>query len=163
MTEADPIRCFCGDCGKELPEERHAAAVDRVPCPVCGSLKRHFAAEFMATTESQASMCYKAKSPPGQRRGKSDRRAYREGKVGACPSEITPEGWADVERVICRDTDLYEERVVAPDGAVLHDVKEPLSEHRGHGSAKSVEQRRVSDAESAKEQSDGKTGLREAK
>jgi hypothetical protein len=41
------------------------------------------------------------------------------------------------DRLIDRDNDNYEERVVDLEtGEVLHECKEPLSEHQGHGSAK---------------------------
>jgi len=40
-------------------------------------------------------------------------------------------------RTIDRDTDSYVERVTDPDtGEVIHECVEPLSQHRGHGSAK---------------------------
>jgi hypothetical protein len=41
-------------------------------------------------------------------------------------------------RIIDRDNNRYVEKVVDPEtGQVLRDVEEPLSEHQGHGSAKS--------------------------
>ena len=41
------------------------------------------------------------------------------------------------QRVIDRDNNLYYEKIVDYEtGAVLHEQKEPLSEHFGHGSAK---------------------------
>ena len=41
------------------------------------------------------------------------------------------------ERVIDRDKDQYKETVIDPQtGQVIHQNKEPLSEHFGHGSAK---------------------------
>jgi hypothetical protein len=41
------------------------------------------------------------------------------------------------EQVIDRDNDRYFERVTDYDtGEVIHECEEPLSEHRGHGSAK---------------------------
>ena len=41
------------------------------------------------------------------------------------------------QRIIDHEKDLYEEVVVDPKTAkIVHSCKEPLSEHRGHGSAK---------------------------
>jgi hypothetical protein len=40
-------------------------------------------------------------------------------------------------RIIDRDNDSYHEIVMDPiSGKVVHECKEPLSQHRGHGSAK---------------------------
>ncbi|MBN9492557.1 PepSY domain-containing protein [bacterium] len=40
-------------------------------------------------------------------------------------------------RILDRDNNRYVEKVVDPEtGEVLRDVEEPLSDHRGHGSAK---------------------------
>ena len=45
--------------------------------------------------------------------------------------------WMKLRRVIDRDNDWYEETVINPEtGNVIHDCNEPLSAHRGHGSAK---------------------------
>lgn len=37
---------------------------------------------------------------------------------------------------ISRRDNLYEETVIGQDGRVIHECREPLTEHRGHGSAK---------------------------
>ena len=45
------------------------------------------------------------------------------------------------ERIIDRKNNYYRERVVNADtGEVVRDVEQPLSEHRGHGSAKHKKQ-----------------------
>jgi hypothetical protein len=45
--------------------------------------------------------------------------------------------WVHKTRVIDRLHDRYEERVIDPEtGAILYEHAEPLSAHRGHGSAK---------------------------
>jgi hypothetical protein len=45
--------------------------------------------------------------------------------------------WVQKTRVIDKRHDWYEERVIDPEtGAILHECAEPLSTHRGHGSAK---------------------------
>jgi hypothetical protein len=45
--------------------------------------------------------------------------------------------WNRLERIIDRVKDWYSEKVVDPDsGRIIHQCEEPLSEHKGHGSAK---------------------------
>jgi hypothetical protein len=45
--------------------------------------------------------------------------------------------WRKVKRVIDHDNDRYSEEVVDPrSGDIIVSVEHPLSEHRGHGSAK---------------------------
>ena len=45
--------------------------------------------------------------------------------------------WMDKRRVIDREADAYDEVVVDPQtGKTIHECHEALSEHRGHGSAK---------------------------
>jgi len=46
--------------------------------------------------------------------------------------------WYHLERLIDRDNDLYIEKITNMEtGDVIREVTEPLSEHVGHGSAKS--------------------------
>jgi hypothetical protein len=48
--------------------------------------------------------------------------------------------WAKVERHIDRTNDTYSEEIVDPvTGAVLHECREPLHNHQGHGSAKGID------------------------
>jgi hypothetical protein len=45
--------------------------------------------------------------------------------------------WVRKARLIDWQNDWYEEVVTDPEtGAIIHECSEPLSEHRGHGSAK---------------------------
>ena len=45
--------------------------------------------------------------------------------------------WMKLSRVIDRGNDLYHETVTDPStGEVVHECKEPLSDHHGHGAAK---------------------------
>lgn len=46
--------------------------------------------------------------------------------------------WMQKERIIDRDRDYYKEEVIDPtDGTVVHENEEPLSQHFGHGAARS--------------------------
>lgn len=49
----------------------------------------------------------------------------------------TANKWSDKTRIIDRKNDQYYEKVVDKEtGEVIHECKEPLSKHWGHGSAK---------------------------
>jgi hypothetical protein len=48
----------------------------------------------------------------------------------------TPTSGATSPRVVDREGDRYTERIVDAAGNVVRDVDEPLSNHRGHGTAK---------------------------
>ena len=44
--------------------------------------------------------------------------------------------WVTKVRVIDRDNDEYHEVITGPDGEIIHDCHERLSDHWSHGSAK---------------------------
>lgn len=56
-------------------------------------------------------------------------------KAGASQSRDTGKR-NDRYMEIDKENDRYVERITTPDGDVIKDVSEPLSTHRGHGSAK---------------------------
>jgi hypothetical protein len=56
--------------------------------------------------------------------------------VGDVPSQSTDTGWVNIRRTIDKNSDHYEEEVRDEAGNIIHHVSEPLSKHRGHGSAK---------------------------
>jgi hypothetical protein len=60
---------------------------------------------------------------------------YREAFTGFDYHRDTNE-WRHVSRVVDREGDRYTERIVDAAGIVVRDVDEPLSNHRGHGTAK---------------------------
>jgi hypothetical protein len=50
--------------------------------------------------------------------------------------------WATKWRLVDKDNDRYQERVIEQgSGKVLHEIDEPLSAHRGHGSARNKSRR----------------------
>lgn len=50
---------------------------------------------------------------------------------------VTKSKWMNKNRVIDKKNDLYSETITDPQtGEILHQCKEPLSLHRGHGSTK---------------------------
>jgi hypothetical protein len=91
----------------------------------------HYDIHIVDTLEFHASLGYKAK---GQGKGKP----YIEGKVGDDLYRNTGK-WMHLQRIIDRTRNWYEEVVTDPEtGNVTHRCEEPLSEHRGHGSARST-------------------------
>jgi hypothetical protein len=44
--------------------------------------------------------------------------------------------WRNRTRIVDRKNDRYREHIVSPDGTVVRDVEEPLSDHLGRGSAR---------------------------
>lgn len=96
----------------------------------CGHAKHEV--ELEGKLDFHASLAYKAK-PDGK--GKP----YLEGKTGEDLHRRTGK-WMLLERVIDRAKNLYREIVKDPDtGKVVHRCEEPLTQHRGHGSAKKKE------------------------
>jgi hypothetical protein len=67
----------------------------------------------------------------GGRRGRATREATVE-------MSLTADDNTERSRRIAIDRldDTYEETILNPDGSIRHHQREPLSEHRGHGSAK---------------------------
>jgi hypothetical protein len=95
----------------------------------CGHL--HYDIRLEDTLTFHASLGYKAKS---QGKGKP----YIEGK---CADDLhrNTGRWMHLQRIVDRTRNWYEEVVTDPEtGNVVHRCEEPLSEHRGHGSAVST-------------------------
>jgi hypothetical protein len=128
----------CGQCQRVLDEASDLEEAKRTPCPSCGSLSRSFGVCVHDTVRVSTRMRLRgkragAKKPFVERVSGKDFSA----KLGRD---------VDLERVIDRDSDLYQETVVDPQtGETLHSCTEPLSQHIGHGSAKPA--RREDDAE----------------
>jgi hypothetical protein len=118
----------CGDCGHVLDESPSIPVEQRAPCPECGSVKRKVLVEVSDTIEIHDIVAIKA-------RHDGERRPFREGKYGDGLHRDSGK-WNTRVMTIDREADRYTERLVDGEtGEVIHDVDEPLSEHRGHGSA----------------------------
>lgn len=69
-------------------------------------------------------------------RGAGSKKVLREQVVGDDLEHKTGR-WMHKGRDIDREHDLYRERVIDPEtGEMLRDSEKPLSQHRGHGSAR---------------------------
>jgi len=119
----------CGFCGNPINEAPDAKAEERNPCPKCGSTLRRFNVSITEQLTFHASLGFKAK-----RQG--ERKPHVEGKSGDDLHRETGR-WMKKDRLIDRENDHYKEVVTDPEsGNVIRYCEEPLSEHRGHGSAK---------------------------
>ena len=127
MTEPSII-VTCEECSRTLDEPHDLAPERRSPCP-CGSLERHVYLNVHDEVRAHEAVALKA------RHGDTGR-PFREIKAGDDLHKQTGR-WNVLWRLIDHDEDLYEERIIDGEtGAVIRDVREPLSQHRGHGSAK---------------------------
>lgn len=119
---------FC-DNGHRLTEPASLPAEHRTPCPQCGSLARRFQVGLEdAAVTIHSHLSIKARSP--------GKRAFIEQKVGDSFS-IARQKWMQIQQVVDRRANRYIKKVHDPEtGEVLRDVDKPLTDHRGHGSAK---------------------------
>ena len=123
----DRTTVTCRECGAVL--ER----LDVVRCPQCGSIKRH--------VHVKVSDAILIESGPIRVKGKDarltgKRKVVQETFIGRDLEKTTGKRH-DKYRLIDRRADRYRELVVDHDtGEQIHVCDEPLSEHRGHGSAK---------------------------
>lgn len=96
----------------------------------CGH--KHFSIQFEERLEFHASLGFKVK-----RRDKG--KPYLEGRSGDGLHFKTGK-WMIVERIIDRAKNWYKELVTDPKtGNVVHHCEEPLSQHQGHGTARTKE------------------------
>ena len=119
----------CGECDALLNELPSIPAKERRPCPTCGSLSRKFEITIQDTVIVREKLGVKARHKPA---GKP----FREITSGDDLHRKTGK-WMHLERTVDRDNDLYKEVVKDPKtGEIVHMCEEPLTKHRGHGSAK---------------------------
>lgn len=119
----------CADCKTIIDESFDTRVDERMQCPRCRSTTRLFCVALEASLQPHGKLHYK-----GKRGGKG--KAFVEGIIGADWS-YKLHCWLRLERVIDRDNDRYTEKLVNTNTSeVVHECYEPLSQHRGHGSAK---------------------------
>ena len=122
-------RVSCSSCHKLLDVSSEVAGT-RSPCPSCGSTKRTVGLDI-ALTAAPAHIRLSAKA-----KAKDAKKAKWELRQGPTPS-VRLKKLVDHTRLIDRENDQYSELVVDREsGEVIHSKREPLSNHKGHGSAK---------------------------
>jgi len=116
----------CIGCGGALLGDQPG-----VPCSQCGDIRRTTSAAIRESVEVLSSIRIQKKSPgyPSRKRIRLD---HFEGwdwsrKLGSMVRKL---------RRVDKDADIYTEVVQERDGTVIHECHEPLSDHRGHGSAR---------------------------
>lgn len=119
----------CQTCRELLDESPSLLPEQRVSCPNCGSLARHFEVTVSETLTVRDAIGLKARHA-----GVS--KPFLESKSGWSFYRKTKQ-WFSREMVVDRENDKYKELVTNPEtGEVIHHCEEPLSQHRGHGSAR---------------------------
>lgn len=127
MAKTRPVLCV--GCNATIDEEPSISPERRLPCPACGSVGRKINVSFEETIEIGDKIRMK-----GKHSGKS--KFFIDQTSGTHLQHKTGK-LVKIERTIDRDNDLYYEQVTDPKtGKVFHECEEPLSEHKGHGSAK---------------------------
>jgi hypothetical protein len=118
----------CSECKAALDE-----TTKREPCPRRGSTKpRTYLVTLESRMKAYVSLGDKVKNPAL----KSDQKLRSQGFSGYEYSNYLGK-MVRKSRLIDRDRDLYFERITDIEtGEVLNETSEPLSQHRGHGSAK---------------------------
>ena len=121
----------CGVCGAILNEPDNTPIDERKPCPTCSSKSRSYGetnlvVEMEGHTKIKGTVCNKDKSKKPLMEFKSgDDLTHKTGK------------WSDRKMTLDYEKDEYEELITDKEtGEVIHHCKEPLSKHKGHGSAK---------------------------
>lgn len=127
MTKTN-VTTKCADCGTMIDDSANSSE-QKVPCKVCGSLKRIYEVFIMETLTLRDGMGLKAKRPNQKKPYVEDisipNRSHSRGKQ------------VHLKRVIDRDNDKYYEKVTDYEtGEIIHQCEEPLSMHSGHGNAK---------------------------
>lgn len=120
----------CGNCGLTLQEDPNDPVDECVPCPRCGSTYRTFHVSIHDTISFKEKLSMKGRHAKG---GKP----FIEQVHGADLHRKSGK-WMNLKRIIDRENDHYHEVVTDPEtGEVIHECKEPLTEHKGHGTTKS--------------------------
>ena len=122
----------CAACHAPIPAATLHRSGAEAPCPACGSIVRiwRVRVEDAVTARERLGAKLTRNSLPSRKKVRIELQTgdeiRRDGK-----------GWVTKHRLVDRDTDRYIEHVVdAETGALICDQDEPLSQHRGHGSAK---------------------------
>ncbi len=132
MTEGI-VAGHCGICGYGFPDPAEASARPAdSPCPECGGHSPVFTVQAADTAELHEFV----QGARGKRPGKG--KPYIETQAGDQYSTARAR-FMDKYRRIDRDDDWYDEVVIDPEtGEIVHECHEPLSEHWGHGSARTT-------------------------
>lgn len=126
----------CKKCGEPLPSESSTEADTGQPCENCGSTERTIKIDIHeeVSVDIHDQMKAKVKSNDPSFTGK---KKIRKEIIAGDDYRVSKDDWVDKERVIDRDNGTYTERVTdKKTGEVIHESRESLKKHKGHGSDK---------------------------
>lgn len=131
MSDTESVTC--GDCGDVLPVS-YIREKSTEPCPNCGSTKKHVHLQFNEEAGLTIRERFRSKTNDVTLPSKKNPRI----KFFSGDDQRKSDGkWMKKEQLVDAINDRYEETVIDPDtGEVVHHTREPLSQHRGHGSDK---------------------------
>ena len=130
MSEESLRAVKCLNCSSDLPS-KWARTVEQ-PCPECGSTELAITMDIVENMSLHE--CLKGRVKDSNRSSRENPRVRFQ--VGDSYSRRLKK-WVKRNMRVDRDRDLYQEVVMDPDtGAIIHECEEPLSQHRGHGSAR---------------------------
>lgn len=116
----------CKKCEAILSEPKNEP---RTPCPVCGEMGR-----IHEETLTDGIAVYDQMLMKGKHDGKG--KPFVDARVGA-DYYFKEKEWRHLERVVDRDNNLYVEIIKdMKTGEIIKEVREPLTDHQGHGAAK---------------------------
>lgn len=121
----------CRDCSNPLPRSVLDSMM-RPACSACGGVSAHVEMHLTGTVEAYKTMSYNAFNPAlSRRKGVFARGVHKR-------DWFRKEGvWANVRRQLNKRENTYEEIITyAESGEPIHEVREALTEHRGHGTAR---------------------------
>ena len=128
MSKVD-MRSSCGECGVVLEDSPSFPPESRTPCPACGSITRAIQVSISESIVVREKLGMKTKHEEAKK-------PYIESVSGDDLHRKTGK-WMKLSRLIDRENNLYKEEVKdLATGDIVHRCDEPLSDHRGHGSAK---------------------------
>jgi hypothetical protein len=132
MAEDGLNSAVCSSCGYIYPNPKllgSQSSDERTPCPVCKSKAVTFQVQLADTVTLHDTLGLKFKQP-------GEKKPVVEIKTGDDLHRKSGR-WMKLDRRIDRKGNRYTEKVVDPKtGEVTHHCDEPLTDHRGHGSAK---------------------------
>jgi hypothetical protein len=122
-------KVICGKCRIVLSEVYGLAIEKRQACTSCGAQKRIYTKHLIARSILLAGVRLKAFE-------NGLRKPFI--KLIVTPSfSFKIQRWSYLYRLIDRRHDVYHELVTDPkSNSIIHECKEPLSAHKGHGSAR---------------------------